>query len=143
MANTFNLWDAIKHFKPSEFDSKGEPGSADNMSPRVVFMLDALRSLMGLPLPINSGYRSPAHNASVGGAPKSAHMEGLAVDIGTTKLTKAQRMALITYAIQLNFTGIGIAQTFIHLDMKPRRASWVYKGKWQEAIPVGRELEYV
>lgn len=143
MAKTFNLWDSVQHFKQSEFDCPSEVGSGDNMWPRVVFMLDALRSLLGRPLPINSGYRTPAHNKAIGGAPKSAHMEGLAVDIGTRKLTKAQRQTLIAYAIQLGFTGIGIAQTFVHLDMKARRASWIYKGKGQEAIPVGRELEYV
>lgn len=38
-------------------------------------------ALGGRPIHINSGYRSPALNAAVGGAKKSRHMEGLAADI--------------------------------------------------------------
>lgn len=38
-------------------------------------------ALGGLPIHVNSGYRCPALNARVGGAPDSRHMLGLAADI--------------------------------------------------------------
>jgi hypothetical protein len=42
--------------------------------------LDRIRLLLGHPLDISSGYRSPALNAAVGGARNSQHSQGLAAD---------------------------------------------------------------
>ncbi|HEY4371797.1 MAG TPA: D-Ala-D-Ala carboxypeptidase family metallohydrolase [Burkholderiales bacterium] len=42
--------------------------------------LEEVQALLGAPLTINSGYRSPALNAAVGGVPRSLHAQGLAVD---------------------------------------------------------------
>lgn len=42
--------------------------------------MEQVRTLLGFPIHVNSWYRSPAVNAKVGGAKKSAHMEGRAVD---------------------------------------------------------------
>jgi hypothetical protein len=42
--------------------------------------LEQVRSLLGFPLHIDSGYRCPKLNACVGGAILSAHMEGYAAD---------------------------------------------------------------
>lgn len=42
--------------------------------------LAEVRRLLGHPLDISSGYRSPALNAAVGGVPHSQHAQGLAAD---------------------------------------------------------------
>lgn len=42
--------------------------------------LEQVRALLGKPILISSGYRSPRLNAAVGGSIKSQHMEGLAAD---------------------------------------------------------------
>lgn len=42
--------------------------------------MDAVRELLGQPIHVNSWYRSPKVNAAVGGASKSQHMKGEAVD---------------------------------------------------------------
>jgi zinc D-Ala-D-Ala carboxypeptidase len=42
--------------------------------------LDQVRRLLGYPLEISSGYRSPALNAAVGGVVNSQHTQGLAAD---------------------------------------------------------------
>jgi hypothetical protein len=42
--------------------------------------LDRIRLLLGHPLDISSGYRSPTLNAAVGGARNSQHSQGLAAD---------------------------------------------------------------
>ncbi|MFR9539169.1 MAG: D-Ala-D-Ala carboxypeptidase family metallohydrolase [Rikenellaceae bacterium] len=44
-------------------------------------LLDPIRARFGAPITINSGYRSPALNAAVGGAATSQHIKGEAVDI--------------------------------------------------------------
>ena len=43
-------------------------------------ILDPLRAKVGK-IRINSGYRTPEHNAKVGGSPTSQHTKGEAVDI--------------------------------------------------------------
>lgn len=42
--------------------------------------LERVRAVLGVPMRINSGYRSPKLNAAVGGAKSSAHVLGLAAD---------------------------------------------------------------
>ena len=47
------------------------------------------------PLIVNSGYRSPAVNKAVGGAPTSNHLTGCAVDIRVAGLEQLLRYAVI------------------------------------------------
>ena len=51
--------------------------------------LEAVRELFGLPVLINSGYRSEAVNRRVGGTPNSAHRWGLAADFQVVGVTPA------------------------------------------------------
>lgn len=43
--------------------------------------LEAFRSILGVPMKVVSGYRTPEHNAEVGGSPTSDHVQGLAADV--------------------------------------------------------------
>ena len=85
-------------------------------------LLIALRELMGIPLPVTSGYRSKEHNRKINGAQHSAHLYGCAVDISIEKMTGQQVFALVRYAFLLGFTGIHVKNhgprkgRFIHLD---------------------------
>ena len=51
------------------------------ITPALIVMLEKLRSLVGEPLTIASGYRCPTHNRNIRGATKSKHCLGMAVDI--------------------------------------------------------------
>jgi len=77
----------------------------------------------GTEVKINSAYRSPGKNASVGGASRSKHMTGDAIDVRVTGdyNTRAQ---FVVAASRAGFTGIGVYSSFIHLDIGGRRA-WV------------------
>lgn len=44
-------------------------------------LLEPVRALLGVPLHVNSGFRSPEVNLAVGGVPTSAHMDGRAADV--------------------------------------------------------------
>lgn len=44
-------------------------------------LLEPARALLGVPLHVDSGFRAPAVNAAVGGAPDSAHTDGRAADV--------------------------------------------------------------
>lgn len=48
---------------------------------RTAALLEGVRTLLGKPVKINSGYRGPAVNQAVGGVNASAHTQGWAVDL--------------------------------------------------------------
>ena len=52
-----------------------------NLARLAVELLEPLRAMAGCPLRINSGFRSAAVNAKVGGVPTSAHRDGRAADL--------------------------------------------------------------
>lgn len=60
-------------------DNTPRPDVLPNLR-RLARGLDEVRRLLGHPLEISSGYRSPILNAAVGGAPDSQHTQGLAAD---------------------------------------------------------------
>jgi len=47
---------------------------------KTAMQMEAIRKLLGVPITINSGYRSPDVNKAVGGAKNSQHLTGQAVD---------------------------------------------------------------
>lgn len=55
-----------------------------------VHVLDPLRQALGKPIRVSSGYRSPALNVAIGGAPTSQHCLGQAADINVPGMTVAQ-----------------------------------------------------
>jgi zinc D-Ala-D-Ala carboxypeptidase len=109
-----------KYFKEIEY----------NMDLDFLAKLDEAREYAGIPFVINSAYRSPEHNAKIGGKPNSSHLKGLAVDI---KSTNGRQRGLILDSLRaVGFTRIGIARTFIHVDMdfdKDQDVTWLYEKK--------------
>ena len=57
--------------------------------------LEVLRERAGVPIIINSGYRSPQLNRKIGGAPNSNHLTGCAVDIRVENMEQLLRYAVI------------------------------------------------
>lgn len=74
------------------------------------FRLERLRHELGdKPLPILSWYRSPAHNAAVGGARHSKHMAAIAVDLDDGWVDANGGQARLTeLARDLGFKGVGV-----------------------------------
>ncbi len=62
---------------------------------RVCEWLEVLRSRVGEPILINSGYRSPQLNKKIGGVPTSNHLTGCAVDIRVADMGQLIRYAAI------------------------------------------------
>jgi hypothetical protein len=48
---------------------------------KLAFKLEEVRNVLGHPIHINSGYRSPKVNKAIGGKPTSLHQYGYAADI--------------------------------------------------------------
>ena len=99
----------------------------ENMDVDFLAKLDEAREFAGIPFIINSAYRSPEHNAKIGGKPNSSHIKGLAVDIKATD--SRTRFLVLEALISVGFNRIGIADTFIHVDDdkdKSDKVIWTY-----------------
>ena len=122
-----NKKEKVKYFNYSEFDSPDVQGSGQLMDKTLLEMLNDVRDKFDKPIHITSGYRTPAHNEAVGGTENSSHLKGLAVDIACTNST--DRFDLINCLLDVGFSRIGIAKTFIHADIDPDKSKgvmWIY-----------------
>jgi len=109
----------MRYFKLSEFDSPDMVGSGAKMQQSTLKMLDETRHEAGVPFVITSGYRTPYHNAKVGGVNGSSHTKGYAVDISCK--TSSDRFKIVSSAIRAGFKRIGVSDNFIHLDNDPTK----------------------
>lgn len=66
------------------------------------------------PFTINSAYRTPSYNASVGGAAHSQHIQGRAFDVN--KRSFGDPITFLKLAVKNGFVGFGIYRDFIHID---------------------------
>ena len=117
----------MKYFEYEEFDSPDIQGSGQLMDPKLLEMIDEVREIYGKPIRINSGYRTEAHNRKVGGVDSSSHIKGLAIDVSCTK--SDDRFKMLTALIEVGFNRIGVAGSFIHVDIdkdKSQNVIWTY-----------------
>lgn len=117
----------LRYFDISEFDSPDLKGSGSRMQESTLLMLDDARELAAIPFVVSSGYRTPEHNARVGGVNGSSHTRGYAVDIICRN--SLERMAIVQAGLAVGFHRIGISKSFIHLDNDPDKSShvlWLY-----------------
>mgnify|MGYP003653477270 FL=1 len=117
--------DDFKYFKLSDFDCQ-ETGE-NKMKESFIRKLDRLREACGFPFYVTSGYRSPNHSLEKskpnGGG---THTKGIAADIYVGG--GRQRMQIVARAIELGFIGVGVAKTFVHVDMRDdfKPVLWCY-----------------
>ena len=136
------------YFKDSEF--KCPDGSSLCMSQDFLGFLDLARRISGVPYTVNSAFRTPEHNAKVGGKETSPHLRGLAVDIKADNSRDRYRILVgmiiaslvrtgqiadgeaAIEAMRKDITRIGIGKTFIHVDCDGSRdpeVVWLYGGE--------------
>jgi uncharacterized protein YcbK (DUF882 family) len=119
-----------KNFNLSEFKSKD--GSEfpshviiDNIK-ELAENLQVIRDYVGVPISINSGYRSPEHNKAIGGKKESFHLKGMASDlsceIGPEKLHEIIYMLMVRRKIKHG--GHKAYNTFVHYDIRGWLATW-------------------
>lgn len=125
------------NFKLSEMEfSDKVPDALLNNAYEVLKNLQVLRDHVGKPCKIISGYRSPERNKAVGGATKSQHMEGNAVDIKIDGLTGHQIADIVEKLIKegkMKEGGVGrygdkdkiSDRSWCHYDTRGVKARWV------------------
>lgn len=125
-----------RYFHPEELSSHDGIAYPVEWADRLAALLsqlDVIRGAWGGPLRVVSGYRSPAHNAAVGGAQASQHMEGRAADISplVSSLAMPEMCAdlhgRILRLIELGrlplVGGLGVYAGWVHCDIRPKPPS--------------------
>ena len=103
------------NFKVKEFRCKDV---SDKILIDVDFVKDKLQKIrdhFGVPVTINSAYRTVSWNTKCGGAKNSYHLKGMAFDI-VVKGKTPQEVA--KYAQSLGINGIIKYNTFVHIDSR-------------------------
>ena len=94
----------------------------------LVDFLQRIRNWAGAPVEISSGYRTPAHNAKIGGSRTSYHTKGRAADI-YVKDRKKSIQEIACYAQNIGVTGIEKNEdsNYVHIDTRPNKYYWIRK----------------
>lgn len=112
------------NFKVKEFASK-DGSDAVLVAPRLVMVLQSLRSHFCAAVTINSGYRTPQYNAKVGGVTDSQHCYGMAADISVSG-QKPETVAAFARTLMPDWGGVGVyaKKGFTHIDVREKRSDW-------------------
>lgn len=116
------------HFNQDEFDCRGEDCCKETLVSNVLIeRLEELRLAIDRPITVTSGYRCDKHNKRVGGSLWSMHRKGMAADIYIPGYDLEE---LSNLAIRIGFKGIGIAERFLHVDVRTGALTvWKYPKK--------------
>lgn len=87
----------------------------------LVEKLQIMRSYFGVPITINSGYRTPDYNAKVGGVNDSQHTLGKAADIVVRGINPK---TVANFAKRIGFMGVGTYKDFVHVDVRENKSYW-------------------
>lgn len=128
----------VRHFTPLELCPVGKVSGGVTLRPPpsslfknilpTLEVAEWLREQVG-PLIVNSGYRDPAYNRAVGGAPSSLHAQFNALDLRSETVSPARLADLLETHPKAHTLGIGRYSSFVHLDARgaiglPAPARW-------------------
>ena len=95
LTKNFSLWE----FKCR--DGSNVPAEYMDNVVKLADNLQVLRDVVGKPIRVISGYRSPKYNRRIGGARKSQHMKAKAADIRISGMTPVEVKELIVSLIKM------------------------------------------
>lgn len=112
------------NFEVSEFACR-DGSDAVLVAPRLVMVLETIRTYFCAPVVIHSAYRTPQYNAKVNGAAHSQHCYGMAADISVKGQTPAA-VAAFARTLMPDWGGVGIyaKKGFTHIDVREKRSDW-------------------
>jgi len=97
--------------------------AVDGLLPETREALNRAQALYGQYIHVTSAHRTPEHNRLVGGAPRSFHISGEAVDIRMPE--SAGQLAKLVWAMSMaGFKGFGLYQTHCHFDLRDEETFW-------------------
>jgi len=116
-----------------EFDNTPNVLQINNLQ-RLAEFLEEVRSLLGKPIIIDSGFRSPEVNQAVGSTSVSQHLRGCAADIRVLGMTPAEVVKAI-HGSDLPFDQLILELTWTHIsipntdDAEPRNIALIIDKK--------------
>lgn len=126
----------IKYFKPEEFLPEGRLAPPlpliMHIVPTVV-ILDQAREQLG-PITVNSGYRDPAYNQSIGGVPNSQHIKFMAADVQPRACTIQELYDFLNGHPYSSRFGLGRYENFIHLDTRAWPGMGGTVARWDQRL---------
>ena len=120
------------HFRVREFACR-DGTDLVKIDTALVELLERIRAAAGGAVTVSSGYRTVSYNQKVGGARASQHLLGRAADIqvrGASPLLVGQ---IAEYYLG-GHGGIGVYQTFTHVDTRTARARWDQRSGREVAV---------
>lgn len=126
-----------KYFSRTEFEMCNPSCVLEDMDPAFLRKLDKLREMLGSPLSLNCAFRTVQHEKDHGRPGTSFHCAGRAADIRC--LDSYTRFKIVQYAIVIGLNGIGIYDTFIHLDDRETPTLWYGSSKAERYISSERQ----
>jgi hypothetical protein len=119
------------HFTLSEFIASeiAERKGIDNTPPpdiipiliQTASRLEEIRALLHAPMHVNSGYRSAALNAEVGGQDNSQHMRGEACDFIAPRFGSPLQICRTILTSRIPFDQLIFEYTWVHVSFTTRR----------------------
>lgn len=117
------------NFSLSEFECKCGCDMPEYVEKNIIELannLQFLRNVVGQ-IDLTNAYRCKEHNADVGGAVNSQHLEGKAADIKSSAFNPEQIGIIIDNLMNaelFELGGIGLYNTFTHVDIRGSIARW-------------------
>jgi len=105
------------YFSESEFRRCTPSCEREQMQQSTLDMLDNIRRKAGIPLILNSAYRTPKWDKEHGHSGSGAHTKGYAADIRCKD--SANKYKIVRAAMELGVPRIGVYENFIHVDNDP------------------------
>ena len=90
-----------------------DPTAVYDIDPKLRKMIFMVLDEFGGPFIIHSGYRTPETNRLVGGASKSMHQRGKAVDF---RIPGVSNRKIYNFLVSKKMGGVGYYKTHIHMD---------------------------
>jgi uncharacterized protein YcbK (DUF882 family) len=118
------------NFSKSEFDCHDGSEMPDEVLAQIgalAYQLQKIRDHFDAPVKINSGYRSPTYNTSIGGAKHSQHKLGKAADIVVSGVNPDDVADAIEKMMEdgtILQGGLGRYNSFTHVDIRGTEARW-------------------
>lgn len=124
MAN--NLIDITDHFTWKEAVVTNKKGFSNVIADPAVFRnvvitaqgMEKVRALLAVPITVNSWYRCPELNRAIGGAKRSDHLIGAAVDFVAPDFGDPLAICkkLIEHSTELDFKQLILEHTWVHIS---------------------------
>lgn len=112
-----------EHFKRGEFACHCGCGG-DEVSMKLIELLEEIRTFFGKPISITSGFRCEAYNKAVGGAKASQHCQGIAADIQVHGVPAPQVFRKLEEHFGTRIGGMGSYPNWVHVDVRSGHARW-------------------